>query len=215
MANRFMIFGDSYSTHKDVIPAGYAHYYCTGGRSEKEPVTDMLPEQTWWGRFIAKTGATLVRNDSWSGSTICYTGWAGDCSTTSSFIYRLQKLTDEGFFKQNGLDTVFVLGGTNDSWCGAPIGEDKYSDWTHEELYAVRPAIGCFVGKLREVLPDTRIVVIANCGLKPEVVESLKNAAAHYNADFVELHDIDKISGHPTVLGMDQISDRVIERIQN
>ena len=88
MINNLVIFGDSYSTHKDHIPSGYAHYYCDGGRSPEEPVTNMTVDKTWWYQLIENTGATLVRNDSWSGSTIGYTGYSGDCSKTSSFICR-------------------------------------------------------------------------------------------------------------------------------
>ena len=134
MVKNFMIFGDSYSTHKDYIPEGYAYYYCDGGRSEKEPVTNMKADQTWWGRFIKETGANLVLNNSWSGSPLCFTGWVPDCSKSSSFVYRYEKLYSEGFFERNEIDTIFVFGGTNDSWCGAPLGEEKYADWERDIL---------------------------------------------------------------------------------
>ena len=98
MIKNFMIFGDSYSTHRDHIPEGYAFYYTDEGRKPEEPVTKMKYEETWWGRFIAKTGANLVHNNSWSGSTIGYTGYSGDCSKRSAFIYRYRKLMEEGFF---------------------------------------------------------------------------------------------------------------------
>ena len=97
MINRFVIFGDSYSTHKDYIPEGYPHYYCDEGRAPDQPVTKMTMEQTWWGQMIGLTKAELVLNDSWSGSTIGYTGYAGDCSTSSSFIYRYRKLSEKNF----------------------------------------------------------------------------------------------------------------------
>ena len=210
---KFMIFGDSYSTHKDVIPEGYAHYYCTGGRSEKEPVTNMTAEQTWWGRLMKATGAELVRNDSWSGSTICFKGWSGDCSTTSSFIYRYEKLTEAGFFADNEIDTILVLGGTNDSWINVDLGEEKYSDWKREDFYTVLPAVCYFMSKLREDHPDKRIVFIANCGIKDEIIACMKNGAERLGLDFVELHDIDKMAGHPTVLGMEQICAQVLEKL--
>ena len=210
---KFMIFGDSYSTHKDVIPAGYAHYYCTGGRSEKEPVTDMRPEETWWGRLIKATGAELVRNDSWSGSTIGFRGWSGDCSTTTSFIYRYEKLTEAGFFAENEIDTILVLGGTNDSWINGPLGEEMYSDWKREDFYQVLPAVCYFMSKLREGHPDKRIVFIANCGIKDEIISCMENGAARLGVDFVRLHDIDKMAGHPTVLGMEQICGQVHEKL--
>lgn len=214
MIKNFMIFGDSYSTHRDYIPEGYAHYYCTGGRSEKEPVTNMKPEETWWMRFKNATGASLVLNNSWSGSPLSFTGWVPDCSTTSSFIYRYEKLYSKGFFDKNEIDTVFVFGGTNDSWCGAPLGEEKYSDWEREDFFMVKPAICYLMSRLKNDLPDKRIVFIANCGIKDEVVDCMKNAAARLGAECIELHDIDKMAGHPTVLGMEQICMQVIDALK-
>ena len=82
MINRFMIFGDSYSTHRDHIPQEYPYYYCNEGRALDQPVTKMQMRETWWGQMMERTDATLVLNDSWSGSTIGYTGYAGDCSTS-------------------------------------------------------------------------------------------------------------------------------------
>ena len=80
-----LIFGDSYSTFKGFIPKGYADYY----RPEGNPKTDLLHvEETWWHKLITKTESTLLLNDSWSGSTVCNTGYNGDCSKTNSFIYK-------------------------------------------------------------------------------------------------------------------------------
>ena len=213
MIKNFMIFGDSYSTHKDFIPEGYPHYYCTGGRGPKEPVTDMLPEETWWGRFINTTGANLVHNNSWSGSTIGYTGYAGDCSKSSSFIYRYDLLCESCFFTKNDIDTILVFGGTNDSWSNAPLGTYQFSDWKREDLFNVIPAICYFMGKLKEDHPDKRIVFIANCDIKNEVIDAMENAARHFGVECIKLSDIDKISGHPTVLGMKQIHDQIIEKL--
>lgn len=209
----FMIFGDSYSTHKDYIPEGYAFYYCTEGRSPDAPVTKMRPDQTWWKRMAQATGATLVHNNSWSGSTIGYTGYSGDCSTTSSFICRYRKLLAEGFFEKNTLDTILVFGGTNDSWSNAPLGKEQYSDWEEQDLFCVLPAICYFIATLRENHPNVRLIVIGNCDVKQEVIDGLKNAASYFGADFIELHDIDKNSGHPTPLGMEQICEQILEAL--
>ncbi len=214
MINNLVIFGDSYSTYKDRIPDGYAFYYCDGGRNPDESVSDMLCEQTWWSRFIEKTGAKLIRNDSWSGSTICYSGYSGDCSHSSSFIYRYRTLLSDGFFEKNRIDTVIVFGGTNDSWSDAPLGEEQYSGWQESDLFSVRPAICHFLCTLRENHPDVRLIVVGNCKIKGAVVECLKNAAARVGAEYVGLHDIDRIGGHPTVLGMEQIFQQMLEQIE-
>ena len=209
----FMIFGDSYSTHKEYIPEGYAFYYCTEGRSPDAPVTKMRPDQTWWKRMMQATGATLVHNNSWSGSTIGYTGYAGDCSTTSSFICRYRKLLAEGFFEKNTLDTIFVFGGTNDSWSNAPLGEEQYADWEEQNLFRVLPAICYFIATLKENHPNVRVIVIGNCDIKQEVIDGLEHAASYFGADFVGLHGIDKNSGHPTPLGMEQICEQILDAL--
>ena len=209
-----MIFGDSYSTHKDYIDEKYLTFYSSEIGEEEHRVHKMLPEETWWGRLIKNGGARLVRNDSWSGSTIGYTGYSGDCSKTSSFIYRYRCLLESGFFSENKIDTLFLFGGTNDSWCNAPLGKEVSSDWQEEDFFSVLPAIIYFTKTLRDTLPDTRIVVIANCGIKDEIVECLRSSAERIGADFIELSNVEKESDHPTAYGMEQIYEQVVKIFQ-
>ena len=211
MINNLLIFGDSYSTHKDHIPDGYAFYYCDGGRSPEEPVTKMTVEKTWWWQLIESTDARLIRNDSWSGSTIGYTGYSGDCSNTSSFICRYNKLIEAGFFKENKIDTIIVFGGTNDSWSNAPLGEEMYEDIKRDDLFSVKPAICYFMSRLKNENPDAKVVFIANCDIKSEIVDCMKNAAERLGVSLVELSGVDKQKGHPTPEGMKQIYDQVLK----
>ncbi len=214
MIKNFMIFGDSYSTHKDYIPEDYPFYYCTEGRSPDQPVTKMLPTETWWGRLIKNTDATLIHNNSWSGSTLGHTGYAGDCATTSSFICRYRKLLESGFFDNNKIDTIFVFGGTNDSWSNAPLGAEMFSDWQESDLFCVLPAICYFMAQLKQNHPNARIVFIANCDIKQEVITCIQNASQRLGVECVTLHDIDKFTGHPTIRGMEQISDQIMEQLK-
>lgn len=202
-----IIFGDSYSTFEGYIPEGYACHYFLVPKNEVD-VTKV--NETWWYKLMDETGSNLVLNNSWSGSTICYTAYGGrDCSGDSSFIYRLEKLLGEGFFEKNKIDTLFVLGATNDSWCGAPLGEENYGEVTHEERFSVRPAICHFFKRIAEELPEVRKICIVNTNLKEEVSSCLKNAADKYGFEKVVLSDIDKTAGHPTVKGMEQIKEQV------
>ena len=203
-----MIFGDSYSTYEGYIPEGYAIYY-TGHRKGEPDVLDV--KNTWWGRLIDATGATLVQNNSWSGSTIGYTGYDNrDCSHDSSFIYRFEKLLAEGFFDRNRIDTLFVFGGTNDSWSHAPLGELKYGDIAENELFCVLPAISHFAKRLSETFKDTKIVFIGNCDINCEITDAMKKICEHYKLDYVALADVDKLNGHPTEKGMEQIAAQVL-----
>ena len=155
---------------------------------------------------MSDLGAELVMNDSWSGSTICYTGYQGDCSATSSFITRLEKYIADDFFKKNEIDTVFVLGGTNDSWADARLGE--VSDEGREALFCVLPAIRKFLTLLRSAF-DGRIVVISNTEIKPEIIHCLLDEAESVGGTGIRLRHIHKVSGHPDILGMRQIYEQV------
>jgi len=146
LPNNTIIFGDSYSTFENYIPEGYETYYCEKGCPETD-VTNVF--QTWWHQVITEANLNLILNDSWSGSTMGYTGYDNvDCSQSSSFIYRFNKLVEQGFFNKNKIDTVFVFGGTNDSWANAPLGKIKYENWEINDLYLVLPAICYFLKTL-------------------------------------------------------------------
>ena len=210
-SENIMIFGDSYSTYEGHIPAGYAVYY-SGHRDNPPDVFDV--RNTWWGRLIAETDSTLVQNNSWSGSTIGYTGYNNsDCSHSSSFIYRFEKLLAEGFFEEHRIDRLFVFGGTNDSWSNAPLGESDKELVEDSDLFCVLPAIKHFVARLADKLPDTKLVIIGNCDIKSEITDALALAAERAGATYVGLSGVDKINGHPTELGMEQIKDQILASI--
>ena len=205
-----LIFGDSYSTYKGYIPEGYAIYY---GIEENEICGVKNVQMTWWHQLMEETGSRIVQNNSWSGSTVCYTGYNGDCSTTSSFIYRLECLEKEEFHKKNAIDTVLVFGGTNDSWCGAEVGETVDGSVTREERRKVLPAFCHFASELKRVFSESRIVFIVNTELNPTISEGIERVCEMYDAECVLLKDIDKINGHPSAVGMIQIKDQIKEKL--
>ena len=210
MPKNIVIFGDSYSTHASSIPVGYPTYYSRSENPGLAP-TKMEREQTWWGRFLAKTGDNLLLNDSWSGSPVCYTGYNGtDCSKSGSFICRFRNYVKQGFFKENTVDTVFVFGGTNDYWAFAPLGEVKLSGWSEDDLYCVLPAFCYFMSALKTELPDAEICFIINTELRAEIGDCIELAGKHFGVKTVRLHDVDKIEGHPTIKGMAEICDQVL-----
>lgn len=210
-SENIMIFGDSYSTYEGHIPAGYAVYY-SGHRDNPPDVFDV--KNTWWGRLIAETDSMLVQNNSWSGSTIGYTGYNNsDCSHSSSFIYRFEKLLAEGFFEEHKIDRLFVFGGTNDSWSNAPLGESDKEAIEESDLFCVLPAIKHFIARLADKLPDTKLVIIGNCDIKSEITEALALAAERAGATYVGLSGVDKINGHPTELGMEQIKNQILASV--
>ncbi len=203
---KILIFGDSYSTFQGYIPEGYACYY---PREANGSVNDV--SQTWWHMLAAETDSEIVLNNSWSGSTICNTGYQGDCSKTSSFICRLEKLIDSGFFKENQIDRVLVLGGTNDAGTGNTRGKPKFSDWTEEDLRLVLPGVSYFMHRLSGVVAPERIHVILNsmC-LCNGLLESFQEICAHCGLSSTVLPEIETKDGHPTVDGMKVIKNCVL-----
>ena len=221
MLKNVFILGDSYSTFSGHIPVGYSPYYNSAGpwhvrtgekaQLDENDVTEV--SQTWWYNLINENG-NLLRNCSYSGTTICNTGYDGCDNSHISFIARMNKLIEEGFFKENKVDTFFLFGGTNDSWSDAPIGNPIHSDWTKEDLYCVLPAFSYIINLLIKTLPDTKIYCILNDGLKEEINEFYKHTCKENNIPLIELHDIDKDFRHPTIKGMAQIKEQVYNFIK-
>ena len=197
-----IIFGDSYSTYADHIPSGYPTYYPC------RDVDDVC--KTWWGRFGKQADINWVQNNSWSGSPLGFTGYNGtNCSRFGSFIARYRQLKEAGFFEKNVINTVFVFGGTNDSWADAPLGTVKLADWKEEELFYVLPAICYFTYALKTDLPTSEIVLIINSDIKKEIQDCFEQAAKHFGVKFVRLQDIDKENNHPSAKGMAQICEQI------
>lgn len=216
MIGNLLIIGDSYSTYKGRIPEGFAPYYSEQGEHPTHKGSAMKEECTWWYRLRERTGANIVQNNSWSGSTVCYTGRDGvDCSETSSFISRYRKLRNSGFFTENKIDTVIVFGGTNDSWINVELGEEKYSDFREEDLYTVLPAFCYLMSEIKKDLSEANIIFIANSDIKREIINCIKNAAEKLGVTAVELVSVEKTDGHPTPRGMEQICDQIINKIMN
>ena len=147
--------------------------------------------------LLEQTESTLVRNCSYSGTTICHTGYNGTDCKDISFIARFDNLLAENFFSENKIDTFLLFGGTNDTWADSPIGELTWSDWKTEELYSVLPAFCYLIHKIRTITDNFKIV------------------CEKYGVDIVELNDIDKNSGHPTIKGMKQIKDQVLAHLSS
>lgn len=205
------IFGDSYSTYAGYLQpdTNFVWYESQPGkwRNDVHKVTE-----TWWHQLIKNNGYKLCVNNSFSGSTICNTGYVDKKTgkhqdySDRSFATRLDNLGNP--------DIILVCGGTNDSWAGAPIGEYKYSDWTKEDLYSFRPAMAYMLEGLINHYPNVEIYFILNSELKESINESCRTICAHYNVPLIELKDIDKQVGHPSIKGMKSFAEQVAKAIK-
>ncbi len=194
------ILGDSYSTFENFVePKGNALWYFTKSNPDLTDVKDV--KQTWWHQFISQNDLRLEKNNSFSGSTICNTGYNKEDYSDRSFITRMDNLGSP--------DMIFIFGATNDSWANAPIGEFVWSDWTEEQLKSFRPALTYMLSHMVDRYPNTELLYIVNDGLKPEITYSIIEACNHYGVPYLQLNEIDKTAGHPNVRGMKQIADQL------
>ncbi len=215
MKENIFILGDSYSTYENYIPNGNKTFYAPSILKNR-PVSKMKFKQVWWARLINKQKYNLVLNDSWSGSTVCYTGYNGeDCSKTKSFVFRFRRLLEQGFFAKNKIDKVFVFGGTNDSWADAPLGKMTEEKFEEKDLYNVLPAFCHLMKEIKEKTNAQKIYFIINTGLKNEISDCIREQAKKLDIFVIELKEIDKQEGHPTKKGMKQIYKQVLASINN
>lgn len=212
---RISVLGDSYSTFEGcVAPDSNLVWYFTPQSQYKQQKNDVeRRDQTWWAQVVDRLGAKLVVNNSFSGATVCYTGYR-DRATGLPGDYENRSFVNRAAYLGTSPDLILVCGATNDSWCGAPIGNYKYADWTRDDLLTFRPAMACMIHRLQKFYPKARIVFMLNSELKPEINETVHTVCKHYNVECIDLHDIDKQMGHPSIAGMKAIADQVVERVK-
>lgn len=193
------ILGDSYSTFKGYVLPDTNYVWYPQEKAENNDVQDV--RQLWWHQMIREHGYRLCQNNSFSGATICHTGYKGDDYSDRSFCTRLRYLGSP--------DVILVFGGTNDSWAKSPIGDFQYGNWQKSDLYNFRPAMAYLLANLQNYYPGTEVYVIINTELSEEVTSSMKTICDHYNVKYIQLVDIEKQWGHPSQKGMKVIADQV------
>lgn len=207
---RISILGDSYSTFEGYLtPDTNLIWYFRPENPQKNAKNDVQAvEDTWWHQVVSKLGAKLETNNSYSGSTICYTGYKDNKGKHSDY-------SDRAFITRNNKlgnpDIILVCGGTNDSWAGSPIGDYTFGNWSNEELYSFRPALAKLLFDLRGNYPTAKIVFMLNSELKEEINESTHTICTHYGIPCIDLKDIEKQQGHPSKKGMKAIAEQVVK----
>lgn len=198
------ILGDSYSTFRGYIPEDNAFWYSTSPDRSRTDVDDVT--QTWWWQLISEGGYILGKNESYSGATICFTGYRGEDYADRSFITRLPRLGSP--------DILLIFGGTNDSWARVPMGEFVHRNLTRGHYYEFRPALGKLLDEAKKRYPGTYIYFILNTELSDDVNDAVRKECELFKVNLIELKDIDKKAGHPTKLGMTQIKTQVLQALQ-
>lgn len=199
-AQRVSILGDSYSTFEDFMtPSTNELWYYACNDTVKTDVNSV--EQTWWWQVIKGNGYKLEVNNSYSGATIGYHGYNNNDYTERSFLRRMYNIGSP--------DIILVFGATNDSWAKEEVGEYKYGGWKWGDFYTFRPAMAYMVNWIKLHHPNVPTYYIINTDMREEIVTSMIEICNHYAVPYIQLKDIDKNYGHPTVKGMKAIAEQV------
>lgn len=207
-AQKVSILGDSYSTFEGHCKPdhNFIWYFPPGSQNHQAKNDVDSVQQTWWRLLASGHGLTIERNNSFSGSTVCQTGYRKEDYSDRSFFSRVYDLGHP--------DIILIFGGTNDSWCGAPIGDNVYDGWTNDTLYYFRPAFCHLMHLATTLYPGVRIYNISNSELKEEVTGAMDQICRRYGVRNIQLHDIDKQQGHPSQAGMKAIAEQVWQAIK-
>lgn len=191
------ILGDSYSTFENCVkPDTNAVWYF----SHPQDCTDVdSVSQTWWARFLNDTGMKLEINNSFSGATICYTGYRKEDYTNRSFVNRMTNLGNP--------DLILIFGATNDYWAKVPFGNKPGQE--KNGLYNFLPAMHKLASEIPGLYPDAKICFMLNDEIQGEMRDSIISICGMENIPVLQLDSIDKQRSHPTVKGMAQINEQL------
>lgn len=205
---RVSIFGDSYSTFEGYIPPTHEPWYAPEGSPYSKGDTNDVKqvEETWWWQVAQNMGYRIEVNNSWSGSTVGYYGYRNENFQPRSFNTRVAYLGEP--------DIILCCCGTNDSWSGEKAGEYKYANWTENDMWYFRPAMARLLSAIRQNYPMAKPYIIINTELREDIVESMAVICRHYGVEYIQLHDIDKQSGHPSKAGMKAFANQVTEALR-
>ena len=218
----FSVVGDSISTLLGTIPDGYALYY---DENNKKLAGIEGEEDTWWGQIISRLGGRLLKNNSWSGSTVSYHAEF----TPGSFAHldsRMSRLGD-GDIKP---DVIMIYMGVNDwasgtlieaegdmeerqSFCGSyrimlDLIKEHYPD---AEVWSISPAVSTLRGD-----PAWEFPYCLGGRHLDEYVAAIKKVAAEKGCVFVDANKnttpVDALDGiHPDKNGMKTLADEILK----
>ena len=198
------IVGDSYSAFTGWVPEDNNINF-DGTYNGVASVSDM-----WWFKVIQKFNMSLMLNESWSGSTICNTGYNASDATATSFLTRITKRYGATNTLGQKPQVLFVLGGLNDTWAKSPLGNVKYSDWTTDDL---KTTLGAYSKMINDILlynPGIEIINFEYAAVSQAIRDGKALICEHFGVKNVPISVVDSLSGHPTTTGMQQIVDQII-----
>ena len=208
-SKNIFILGDSYSTYQSYIPEGYSYYY-SDDRTEL-PIIGTV-ENTWWKKLTRDGKYEVVCNDSYSGATVCNSVRPHHTKDVS-FINRLDKYIEQGFFSDREIDTFIVFGGTNDSWTDVPVGSLIFDNWTDKDKDCALPAFCYLLNRLKDIKSIKNVLAVINCDLSEAITVGYAAACKEYDIPYLLLKNIEKENGHPNTVGMEQICNQIADKL--
>lgn len=151
LGKKFSILGDSISTYNGYIPAGYATYYPKGDIDNVN--------KTWWKKLSDFSGMSILKNASWSGSTV-----SGDTSITTGFVgcsdARINELKDGTTLP----DIIICYISTNDWAVGVDVGsfDSKEEIPSATVISNISDAYALMLYKIRTTYPNADVYCITS-----------------------------------------------------
>ena len=207
-----MILGDSHSTFTGYIPDGYISWY----KPETNTNNVTRVEDTWWHLLINNTtNSRLLLNESYTGSTISYTGYDEQYASKISFITRLNNVISSKKIDLSCVNTLIIYGGINDIAVQAPMGEIKYDNITEQDLYSFYPAVIKLLQNAKQNLPNARILFVINDELNAYISQDLISICKTINIEYLVLQNISRMDYHPDIAGMNEIYRQILNYFNN
>lgn len=142
------ICGDSISTFTGYIPDYYSKFYPENGDITKV-------EDTWWMQVVKRTGMELLRNASYSGSTV-----SGQSQDENDGRYGCgnKRIADLAGTDGTAPDVIIILMGANDLLTDIPLGSYDGSSAVQEgNIGTFSEAYALMLDKMKLRYPETEI----------------------------------------------------------
>ena len=220
----FSVLGDSISTLEGYSEPKEAAFY---ELSYKLASGVLTPLDTWWGRVIERLGGKLLRNNSISGSTVCWHP-SYEIPSYGCSEERTSSLGEEGLHP----DVIMVFLGINDWGAGLPV--RSYNPLQSEAPATFLCAYQKMLQKLKRNYPNAEIwcltLPVSRCeGMEAfpyyyggrhiaEYCDAIQEAAKEYGCRVIDLYTgkepHDTIDGfHPNAKGMAILADGVLSAL--
>lgn len=196
------VFGDSYSTWNGTDDkSSQMYYYPYYSGILKNDVT--REDQTWPNLVAKKCDAVISYRDAVSGSRLTRISAEDD----TAIISRIEKSPS------NVGDLVILMGGLNDLWQDVMVGE--ISKDLLPTAYEYAPALQRALRILKMKNQSSEIVYsFIVYGAEAQEYRSVaEEICRQENVRFVPITEIDCISYHPTVKGMEMIANTIVNSL--